>query len=423
MMITVSTYQHYESTVWALVLVDAISECYNGHVCVAGSYAMIKAIDYVDKSSYSNLESRSAAFSSVINSAYANDVDIWVPMVHQAIDLNPDNVQTTPMDVRRSIIREMAELEAPMPITHREELSLGNVVAYSVDSATVLGSIGFAEINGHIREILPVLNTRLPEGCVARVTSPEAEINGQEAPDPNGYGQWFYMTDGVSLRLKVVDRATDAVILNLQVIVNNIVPTGYESWAQCVVNQFDITSSRVAFVTRDSPPVFGQNALNDILHGEFQYLVKPCMSFKRCWTRIMEYTRKGFILKFISYDSECSTEYKDYMNRRFQHLYIGELGTRALIELGMDYEMAANLCHEHIAPYFNINSPWKEEMLLFSICDNQVSFVANTAGYFQCSGMPVDIRSYQHFARVCIRHTAARYIQRYYRMHLRRNLG
>lgn len=136
----------------------------------------------------------------------------------------------------------------------------------------------------------------------------------------------------------------------------------------------------------------------------------------------MEYARKGFTLRSISYDLECSTEYKDYMNRRFQHLYAGRLGTKALMEFGMDYQMAASLCHEHIVPYFNISSPWKEEMLLFSICDSQVSFVANTTGYFQCSGMPIDIRSYQHFARVRIRHAAARYIQRHYRMHLRRNL-
>ena len=59
-MITTSTYHDHEQIVWTVV--DAISEHYNGHVCVAGSYAMVKAINYMDRILHSDPEQRPAGF-------------------------------------------------------------------------------------------------------------------------------------------------------------------------------------------------------------------------------------------------------------------------------------------------------------------------------------------------------------------------
>lgn len=292
-MVTISTYRDYEAFVWTMV--DAISERHGGHICVAGSYAMLKAVDYMQRFPHPDLERASDSFFSLVDKVYANDVDIWIPMVHQAVNLDPESVRTTPMDARRLIIKDVAEGICPTQLMHTETLSSGEDSTYDVDSTSILGSVAAADINGYLSRIMSSFNTGLSEEYTIKITPPKAEVNGQEAPDPNDYGQWFYMTDGVSVQLKIIYQPTDTTLFTLQLIANNIVPIEHESWAECVVNQFDITSSRVAFVSSDSPPIFGQDALNDILHSEFQYLVKPCMSFKRCWLRMMEYTRKGIL--------------------------------------------------------------------------------------------------------------------------------
>ncbi len=94
------------------------------------------------------------------------------------------------------------------------------------------------------------------------------------------------------------------------------------------------------------------------------------MSFKRCWTHMTKYMHKGFI-KSKSYDSQYSTEYKQYMNCRFQNLHKHRLGTHAHIELGMKYETAKN-CHEYVIPYSDVHLAWQEEVLFLNICANKV---------------------------------------------------
>ncbi len=146
------------------------------------------------------------------------------------------------------------------------------VTFYDAGPSTNLGSMAHMEMHRSLEAMLPVLEAQFPNKYVAKIIPTKAKMNGQEAPDPNGFSQWFYMTDGISFQLKIMHMSTNMPVLNVQLITNNIINTEYESWAQCVINQFNITSARVAFTSAYSLPIFGSDAVNDILHSEFQYL-------------------------------------------------------------------------------------------------------------------------------------------------------
>lgn len=245
------------------------------------------------------------------------------------------------------------------------------------------------------------------------------EMISNDVPSLGNYGQWFYMNDGIIKHVQILDTVNDTVILNIQLITSNVVPKQYESWSQCVVDQFDINSAKVAFASRDSAPVFGENTLNDILSAKFQFTIRPCTSFKRCFNRIMKYVNKGFTLKCMSYDLQCSKEYREFIDRRFQHVYAGNLRSSTLMQFGIEHNIPDCTCDEHIDPYFDIHSPFREEMMFLDICYNQIKDISDTLRYFECSGLPIDMACYEHFFPTHKRIIAVIYIQRKYRMYIK----
>jgi hypothetical protein len=72
------------------------------------------------------------------------------------------------------------------------------------------------------------------------------------------YGQWFYLTDGFVFTITIKCIGTGEELLRVQLIINNIIPFKHEAWGETVVNQFDITSTRIAFTFTgvSSPPPF-----------------------------------------------------------------------------------------------------------------------------------------------------------------------
>lgn len=392
-MITTANYREFEDIVWFMV--NYLSPHYDKHICVAGSYGLVKGLDYLDKNMYPNPEHRPAFFSEMINSVSANDVDIWVPMVSKAVTVDPKSCKhgKSAMTIRREIIEEARSYD----IDFHEELSRRTIRmlrAFNVQFSGKYYVNGFGGIS-------------------------DFERSQRHIPDPSDYGQWFYLTDGLAITITVKRMGTFEDVLKIQLITNNIVPIEHESWAEAVINQFDITSARVAFTGRNSVPVFGRDALHDILNGQFKFTMKPCVNFKRCLTRMMKYKHKGFILKKVDYDDQCSSEYKEYMNRRWQHMYINEIGENALMWLGLNPVLAQSICQEFLVPYFDIQPPFIEDMSFFKICDRLVENTYYTTRYFGASGTPIDITSYRHIVQDRNFHVAAKCIQRRFRMYVK----
>jgi hypothetical protein len=59
-MITTANYHEFEDIVWFMV--NYLSPHYDKHICVAGSYGLVKGLDYLDKNMYPNPEHRPAFF-------------------------------------------------------------------------------------------------------------------------------------------------------------------------------------------------------------------------------------------------------------------------------------------------------------------------------------------------------------------------
>ena len=191
----------------------------------------------------------------------------------------------------------------------------------------------------------------------------------------NDYIHWTGSTKGKIAEIYTMDltntRSNSTCPLQVQIVVMDILPEPRESWAECIVDGFDIDIC-MGYIIPDpnlfssaqrEPICFPDEVQDTIDRGEFNYMVRPHPRFNLTLKRIYKYIHRGFQLKGIYPSNRCTTEFFDHVTYRMEHLHAPSLCTKALVNSGkIDRETARCIAEQHMIRYFDLPNKTRADL-------------------------------------------------------------
>jgi hypothetical protein len=182
------------------------------------------------------------------------------------------------------------------------------------------------------------------------------DVDILHVPEMQFYEGWYnrhFM--GISSMYNIkIGRGSDHPPNKIQLIFTDRILPNDMTWNECVTSTFDIDICKGTIdVSNDftNPVVhFPASALSNIEKGMFDYVIRPCLTFKHHKTRLTKYLHKGFSMKSLKFHPLCSAVYKDYVMQCFQYHYGHIYATDIFTKAGLDPTTATELTRCNVVP-------------------------------------------------------------------------
>ena len=160
--------------------------------------------------------------------------------------------------------------------------------------------------------------------------------------------------------------------LNIQVICVHAALRRGIKWGDYIVARFDIDVVRCYIDFSDAYDPFriylAGETEDSIMRGEFHYVIHPCLYFEDHLQRMYKYGKRGFKMRSLKFDPECTDEYRSYILGHYHRLYLMEYGYEIFDAMGMVRSLSYYLLNVMVLPYFDGGgSRCAEEMRAMSV--------------------------------------------------------
>jgi hypothetical protein len=183
--------------------------------------------------------------------------------------------------------------------------------------------VGVRSDEGFLNDILKELHEK--HGLRhTEIICTEIKLSGVEEGGED-YG-WMRVFVGLKQKIEFQLVASTGIVLDkpFQILVMNTFPSSPDQpWSERVTDDFDVDIAKgIAYVDDDKAMLkkiaFPDSVFVNVLFGKFNYVIRPCHSFKQIWKRLKKYKSRGYELLSLTFDPRVSVEWKEHILTEFQ---------------------------------------------------------------------------------------------------------